>query len=90
VNPCPTKKTLLLVKANHKLKPKEFYAKLHGPLKDLGIEVSSKPNSYPKQIERLKKQAQAYLATLSRKSGISVFSVARSDIVRKRLSKHGI
>jgi hypothetical protein len=62
------KEALLLVKANHTLKPKEFYAKLRGPLKDLGIELSSKPNSYPKQIERLKKQAQAYLATLSRNS----------------------
>jgi exoribonuclease R len=59
------KEALLLVKANHKLKPKEFYARLRGPLKDLGIELSSNPNSYPKQIERLKKQAQAYLATLS-------------------------
>jgi hypothetical protein len=62
------KEVLLLVKANHKLKPKEFYAKLRGPLKDLGMELSSNPNSYPKQIERLKKQAQAYLATLSRNS----------------------
>jgi hypothetical protein len=65
-SPSDKKEALLLVKANHKLKPKEFYAKLHGPLRDLGIELSSKPNSYPKQIERLKKQAQAYLATLSR------------------------
>src|SRR5467141_3930405 len=62
------REALLLVKANHPLKPKEFYAKLRGPLKDLGIELSSNPNSYPKQIERLKKQAQAYLATLSRNS----------------------
>jgi hypothetical protein len=62
------KEALLLVKANHKLKPKDFYAKLRGPLKDLGTELSSNPNSYPKQIERLKKQAQAYLATLSRNS----------------------
>jgi hypothetical protein len=62
------KEALLLVKANHTLKPKEFYAKLRGPLKDLGIELSSNPNSYPKQIERLRKQAQAYLATLSRNS----------------------
>jgi hypothetical protein len=62
------KEALLLVKANHTLKPKEFYAKLRGPLEDLGIELSSNPNSYPKQIERLKKQAQAYLATLSRNS----------------------
>jgi hypothetical protein len=60
------KEALLLVKANHKLKPREFYARLRGPLKDLGIELSSNPNSYPKQIERLRKQAQAYLATLSR------------------------
>lgn len=60
------KDALLLVNANHKLKPKEFYAKLRSPLKDLGIELSSNPNSYPKQIERLKKQAQAYLATFSR------------------------
>ena len=62
------KEALLLIKANHGLKPKEFYAKLRGPLKDLGIELSSNPNSYPKQIERLRKQAQAYLATLSRNS----------------------
>lgn len=60
------KTALLLVRANHRLKPKEFYAKLRGPLEDLGIELSSNPNSYPKQIERLKKQAQAYLATFSR------------------------
>jgi len=60
------REALLLVNRNHKLKPKEFYAKMRGPLKDLGIELSSNPNSYPKQIERLKKQAQAYLATLSR------------------------
>ncbi len=60
------REALLLVKANLSLKPKEFYAKLRGQLKDLGIELSSNPNSYPKQIERLKKQAQAYLATLSR------------------------
>jgi hypothetical protein len=63
------KEALLLVKANLRLKPKEFHAKLRGPLKDLGIELSSNPNSYPKQIERLKKQAQAYLATFSRSSG---------------------
>ena len=50
------KEALLHVRANHKLKPKEFYEKLHGPLRDL--ELSSKPSSYPKQIERLKKQAQ--------------------------------
>ncbi len=62
------REALLLVKDNHRLKPKEFYAKLRGPLKDLGIELSSNPNSYPKQIERLKKKAQAYLATLSRNS----------------------
>jgi hypothetical protein len=62
------REALLLVNANHNLKPKQFYAKLRGPLKDLGVELSSKPNSYPKQIERLKKQAQAYLATLSRNS----------------------
>jgi hypothetical protein len=62
------REALLLVKANHRLKPKEFCAKLRGPLKDLGIELSSNPNSYPKQIERLKKQAQAYLDTLSRNS----------------------
>lgn len=60
------KEALLLVKANYRLKPKEFYAKLRVPLKDLGIELSSNPNSYPKQIERLKKQAQAYMVTLSR------------------------
>jgi hypothetical protein len=60
------REALLLVKTNHSLKPKEFYTKLRGQLKDLGIELSSNPNSYPKQIERLKKQAQAYLATLPR------------------------
>lgn len=41
------KEALLLVKANHQLKPKEFYAKLRGPLRDLGIQLSSNPNSYP-------------------------------------------
>ena len=59
------KEALLLVKANHELKPKDFYVRLRGPLKDLGIVLSSNPNSYPKQIERLRKQAQAYLATIS-------------------------
>lgn len=54
------REALLLVRGHHKLKPKEFYAKLRGPLKDLGIALSPNPNSYPKQIERLKKQAQAY------------------------------
>jgi hypothetical protein len=61
------KEALLLVKANHELKPKEFYEKLHGPLKGFGIHLSSNPDSYRKQIERLKKDAQAYLAILSQK-----------------------
>jgi len=60
------KEALLLVKTNHKLKPKEFYVKLRGPLKDLGIELSSNPNSYRKQIERLKKDAELYVARLAR------------------------
>jgi len=60
------REALLLVKANHRLKPKEFYAKLRGPLKDLGIELSSNPNSYRKQIERLKKDAELYVARLAR------------------------
>ena len=60
------REALLLVKANHPLKPKEFYAKLRGPLKDLGIELSSNPNSYRKQIERLKKDAELYVARLAR------------------------
>jgi hypothetical protein len=60
------REALLLVKAHHKLKPKEFYAKLRGPLKDLGIQLSSNPNSHRKQIERLKKDAATYVARLSR------------------------
>jgi hypothetical protein len=62
------KEALLLVNANRKLKPKEFYEKLRGPLQDLGTTLSSNPDSYRKQIERLKKDAQAYLALLSQKS----------------------
>jgi hypothetical protein len=54
------KEALLLVKANHKLKPKEFYARLRGPLKDLGIELSSNPNSYP-QTNRAAQETGASL-----------------------------
>ncbi len=57
---------LQLVWANRKLKPKAFYEQLHGPLSDLGIELSPKPDSYRKQIERLKKDAELYVGRLSR------------------------
>jgi hypothetical protein len=60
------KELLQLVWANRKLKPKAFYEKLRGPLKDLGIELSPKPDSYRKQIERHKKDAELYMARLSR------------------------
>jgi hypothetical protein len=60
------KELLQLVWANRKLKPKAFYEKLRGPLRDLGIELSPKPDSYRKQIERHKKDAELYMARLSR------------------------
>jgi hypothetical protein len=60
------KEHLQLVWAKRKLKPKAFYQQLHGPLSDLGIELSPKPDSYRKQIERLKKDAKLYVARLSR------------------------
>jgi hypothetical protein len=60
------KESLQLVWANRKLKPKAFYEKLRGSLSDLGIELSLKPDSYRKQIERLKKDAELYMARLSR------------------------
>jgi hypothetical protein len=60
------KEPLQLVWANRKLKPKVFYEQLRGPLKDLGIELSPKPDSYRKQIERLKKEAELYVARFSR------------------------
>jgi hypothetical protein len=60
------KELLQLVWANRKLKPKAFYEKLRGRLSDLGIELSAKPDSYRKQIERLKKDAELYTAHLSR------------------------
>jgi hypothetical protein len=60
------KELLQLVWSNRKLKPKAFYEKLRGPLSDLGIELSSKPDSYRKQIERHKKDAELYMARLSR------------------------
>jgi hypothetical protein len=46
-------------KSNRKLNPKAFYEKLRGPLRDLGIELSPKPDNYRKQIA----------ATLSCRSG---------------------
>jgi hypothetical protein len=57
---------LQLVWANRKLKPKAFYEKLRGPLSDLGFALSPKPDSYRKQIERLKKDAELYMARFSR------------------------
>jgi hypothetical protein len=60
------KELLQLVWSNRKLKPKAFYEKLRGPLSNLGIKLSSKPNSYRKQIERLNKDAELYVARLSR------------------------
>jgi hypothetical protein len=58
------KELLQLIWSNRKLKPKVFYEKLRGPLSDLGIELSSKPDSYGKQIERHKKDAELYMARL--------------------------
>jgi hypothetical protein len=60
------KESLLLVWAKRKLKPKAFYEELRGPLSDLGIKLSPKPDSYRKQIERLKNDAKLYMARLSR------------------------
>jgi hypothetical protein len=60
------KELLQLVWAHRKFKPKAFYEKLRGRLSDLGEELSPKPNSYRKQIERLKKDAELYTARLSR------------------------
>jgi hypothetical protein len=60
------KELLQLVWAHRKLKPKAFYEKLRGPLSDLGNELSTKPGSYRKQIERLQKSAKLYMARLSR------------------------
>ncbi len=60
------KELLQLVWSNRKLKPKAFYEKLRGQLSDLGIELSPKPDNYRKQIERHKKDAELYMACLSR------------------------
>lgn len=60
------KESLLLAWAKRKLKPKAFYEELRGPLADLGIQLASKPDTYRKQIERLKKNAEVYVARLSR------------------------
>jgi hypothetical protein len=60
------KEYLLLVWANRTLKPKAFYEKLRSPLRDLGVALSAKPDSYRKQIERLKKDAELYTTRLSR------------------------
>jgi hypothetical protein len=60
------KEALQLVWANRKLKPKAFYEKLRSPLSDLGTELSPKPDSYRKQIDRLKKDAELYMARLAR------------------------
>jgi hypothetical protein len=60
------KELLQLVWAHRKLKPKAFYEKLRDPLSDLGFALSPKPDSYRKQIERLKKDAKLYTARLSR------------------------
>jgi len=59
------KELLQLVWANRKLKPKAFYEKLRGPLRDLGKELSPKPDNYRNQIKRLKKDAELYMAHLS-------------------------
>jgi hypothetical protein len=60
------KELLQLVWANRKLKPKTFYGTLRDPLSDLGFDLSPKPGSYRKQIERLQKDAELYIASLSR------------------------
>jgi hypothetical protein len=60
------KELLQLVWAHRKFKPKAFFEKLRGPLSDLGFALSSKPDNYRKQIERLKKDAELYMARLSR------------------------
>ena len=60
------KELLQLVWAKRELKPKAFYEQLRGPLSDLGKKLSPKPDSYRKQIERLKKDARLYTARLPR------------------------
>ena len=63
------KEALLLVKANHKLKPKEFYEKLRGPLKDLGIELSSKPSSY-QAVEIIRRLAEHSRPSANLRAGL--------------------
>lgn len=60
------KELLLLVWTHRKLKPKAFSEKLRGQLSDLGFDLSPKPDSYRKQIERLKKDAELYMTRHSR------------------------
>jgi len=50
-------KALFLVWMNRDLKPKPFFEKMRGQLRRHGIELSPKPGSYRKQIERLKQAA---------------------------------
>jgi len=60
------KELLLLVWTNRKLKPRAFCKQLRGQLSDLGFDLSPKPDSYRKQIERLKKDAELYMTRHSR------------------------
>jgi hypothetical protein len=60
------KELLQLVWAHRKFKPKAFCDKLRGPLSVLGFDLSPKPDSYRKQIGRLKKDAKLYMARFSR------------------------
>jgi hypothetical protein len=60
------KELLLLVWTNRKLKPRAFCKQLRGQLSDLGFALSPKPDSYRKQIERLKKDAELYMTRHSR------------------------
>jgi hypothetical protein len=50
-------KALLLAWQNLELKPKEFFEKLQDQLRQIGVPLSPKPNSYRQQIRRLKKAA---------------------------------
>ncbi len=53
-------KALFLVWQHRELKPKVFFERLQDQLKPYGIKLSPKPNSYRKQIQRVKKAAAEF------------------------------
>jgi hypothetical protein len=55
---------LQLIWANRDFGPKAFREKLCAELENFDIKLSSKPSSYPKQIERLKQEAEAFVKSL--------------------------